>query len=350
MLTPIALGLLLLICATLPATSRERAPGIEFLNEGLRIPESELYDDGAYIESGVGLPYGVDKRLLYYSGKYEEAILRFEEAVKQFRYKSEIWVYLARTYFHVKSPDLARATLERAAEVMPDLQQEFWGPMIEGLLWEIRKRANEQQIQISFYSTDQEAFFSLFRLYRFLEDAESAVAVMDAALSRAERMRGLASVASQTGRKSYLTQATKWQKLADSLRVELTDGGLVPAEAEERAPSAWSAAAGVQEGDERLRLLQMKIDFYRAGLEDYQALFDEYMARDRLAEAAIVIDATSREINRIDLRASVAPDPQTEAKIRVEITGFEELRESMRQRLEAIPVSGAAQVQGGAPP
>ena len=349
-LKPIALGLLLLLCAALPASSRERAPGVDFLNERLRMPESERYDEGAYIESGVGLPFGVDKRLLYYSGKYEEAIVRFEAAVKRFRYKSEIWVYLARSHFYMKSPHHARAALERAAEVMPDLQQQFWGPMIEGLLWEIRKRANEQQIQIAFYSTDQDAFLSLFRLYRFLEDAESAVAVMDAALARAKRMRDMASVASEASRRSYLVQATKWQELAHSFRAELVDGGVVLPEAEKSASSALPIAGRAHEGNEHLRLLQMKVDFYPTRLEDYQTLFNAYLARDMVSEAAGVIDAASREIQRIELRASIAPDPQAEAKVREEIADFEQLQKSMREHLEIAPAPGAAQVIGGPPP
>jgi len=349
-LKPIALGLLWLIGAAFPASSQERVPGLDFLNERLRIPESEQYDDGSYIESGVGLPFGVDKRLLYYSGKYEEAAVRCEAAVRQFPQKSEIWVCLARCYFHMKSPHRARAALERAAEVMPDLQPQFWVPLIQGLLWEIRKRANEQQVQIDFYSADQEAFFSLFRLYRFLEDAESAVAVMDAALLRSERMRGMAGMASQTGRESYLAQSSRWRELADSLRTELVAGGVVVSEAEESASGALPSATAVHEDDERLRLLQMKIDYYGAPLEEYQEVFDAYQGRGMGSEAAAVVDAASREIQRLELRASITPDPQAEAKVRAEISEFEQLRKSMRERLGIVPAPGAAPALGGTPP
>ena len=343
----LALGLLL-ICASQPAATQERSHGVEFLNERLRIPESELYDEGAYIESGVGLSFGVDKRLLYYNGKYDEAVVRFETAVRQFRYKSEIWVCLARSYFHMKSPERARAALKRAAEATPDLQDQFWGPMISGLLWEIRKRANEQQIQIDFYSADQDAFLSLFRLYRFLEDTGNAVGVMDAALTRAARMRELASAASEAAGRSFLTQATKWQELADSLRVELAEQGVALPEPGESIATPATAESG--EDDEGLRMLQMKVDFYPAQLEDYQRLFDGYVAKDMVPQATAVIDAVGREMRRIEMRASIAPDPQSEAAVRGEIADLEQLRESMQERLGIVPDPAAIQSGGGAPP
>ena len=41
---------------------------------------------------------------------YEQAVERFTQAVGRFRYKAEIWVYLARAHFYTKSPSRARAT------------------------------------------------------------------------------------------------------------------------------------------------------------------------------------------------------------------------------------------------
>ena len=78
-------------------SSKERVPGIEILNERLRIPESVLFNEGVYIESGVGLSFGVDRRLSYLPGEYAEASQRFELSVRQFRYKAEVWVFLAHS-------------------------------------------------------------------------------------------------------------------------------------------------------------------------------------------------------------------------------------------------------------
>ena len=125
-----------LACLVLAAVAQEpkEVAGIDFLNERLPLPETERYDEGEYIDTGVGLSFGVDKRLTYYAGQYEEAVVGFEDAIRRFRYKSEIWVYLARSHFYMKSPERARETLELAAEVMPDLSERLWQPMIASLL------------------------------------------------------------------------------------------------------------------------------------------------------------------------------------------------------------------------
>jgi len=117
-------ALLLLVTAV---GAQERVPGLEFLNERQRSPESELFDEGGYIESGVGLSFGVDKRLTYRPGEYEEASQRFELALRKFRYKTEIWIYLSRSYFYMKSPDAALDALMLAQGLMPDMSARLWG-------------------------------------------------------------------------------------------------------------------------------------------------------------------------------------------------------------------------------
>ncbi|SVC18557.1 uncharacterized protein METZ01_LOCUS271411, partial [marine metagenome] len=171
------------------AGTQELIPGIEFVNERLRIPESTRFDEGNYIESGVGLSFGVDKRLTYFAGEYEEAAQRFETSVRQFRYKAEIWVYLARAYFYTKSFDVARDALERAEVLMPDLAGTLWQPLLASLQWEIRRRAVQQQAQIDFYSMGREEVLTLFRLYLFLEDHSAASDLLVVSHERARMMR-----------------------------------------------------------------------------------------------------------------------------------------------------------------
>jgi tetratricopeptide (TPR) repeat protein len=131
---------------------------LDYLNEAMRAPDSSKFREGDYINSGVGLSFGVDRRLSYFAGQYEEAAVRFEESVRAFRYKSEIWVFLSRAYFFMKEPEKAREAIQRAAAVMPDLNEKLWNPLLAGLLWEIRQRALALQIQIDFYSKEQGDF------------------------------------------------------------------------------------------------------------------------------------------------------------------------------------------------
>ncbi|HJN29938.1 MAG TPA: hypothetical protein QF604_18700, partial [Candidatus Latescibacteria bacterium] len=170
-------------------SAQERRHGISFTDERLFIPDSESFNDGSYLSSGVGLKFGVDKRLTYLSGDYAGAVIAFEEATRTYRYMAEIWVYLARAYFYSESPELAKQTLERAKGMMPDLADRLWNPLIGSLLSEIRQRANQEQIQVDFYSPDQQKILSLFRLYIFLEDTKAAKGVIDTAHQRATEMR-----------------------------------------------------------------------------------------------------------------------------------------------------------------
>ena len=67
-----------------PLEAQGRRPRLDFLNEKLPVPDSEKFVEAEYTESGVGLSYGVDKRLTYLAGQYEKATERFEEALKKF--------------------------------------------------------------------------------------------------------------------------------------------------------------------------------------------------------------------------------------------------------------------------
>lgn len=311
---------------------------LDYLDERLRIPESDRYTEGAYIESGVGLTFGVDRRLSYYPGNYQEAAGQFEEAVRRFRYKAEIWVFLSRAYFFMKAPEKAREALKRAAGLMPDLEDRLWAPLIRGLEWEIRARANAQQVQADFYTTDQGEFLSLFRLYRFLADTAGAAQVIHAADLRAIQMETRARMVSADSRRAYVGQAAFWQNLADSLRVELMGmGGFspeLPRRGEALTPA--SGTAGIEES-ERLRILQLKIDFYRADPDDFRELFDGYLAADRPKDAARMLEAIDREMKRLQIQASVAPNVQMEEEIAADTETLKEMQEEFRQILEPAP-------------
>ncbi len=309
--------------------------GIDFLNERLPLPETERYNEGEYIETGVGLSFGVDKRLTYYAGSYEEATALFEESVQRFRYKSEIWVYLARSYFYMKSPDRARQTLELAQQVMPDLADRLWQPLIASLLDEIRQRANQQQVQVDFYSPDQEDFLSLFRLYLFLKDHGAATGVIRSAEARSLKMRGLATAASGSSRKSYVEEATKWLALADQLRAELSGLGVeVLQDSLLVALSAQEAATpGSDEDAEKQRILQLKIEYYSSTPGEFEELFDLYMQQSMNERAAAVLTTLQREIGREQIRASVAPTVQDEVEILQKAEELVELRRKLEQRL-----------------
>ncbi|MFH1567882.1 MAG: tetratricopeptide repeat protein, partial [Gemmatimonadota bacterium] len=257
------MSLLLLVLGALavggPLLAQQAEERLDYLNERLRIPESERYSEESYIESGVGLTFGVDRRLSYYPGNYTEATAQFEAAVKRFRYKAEIWVFLSRAYFFMKAPESARDALFRAAEVMPDLSERLWGPLTRGLEWEIRQRANAQRVQADYYSTDQGGFLSLFRLYRFLADTAGAAEVVRSADRRALQMHQGAGMVSAASREAQLAEAARWSDLADSLRLELVAmGGQADLQGAEAASGSLDLAEGPDPVPERLRILQLK--------------------------------------------------------------------------------------------
>ena len=320
-----------------PVAAQDVVSGIDFLNDRLPIPESAMYDEGKFIDSGVGLSFGVDKRLTYYSGQYEEAAERFEVALQSFKHKSEIWVYLARSYLNMRSPDRAKETLERAQEVMPDLREKLWQPLLGSLLLEIRKRANQQQIQIDFYSQDRDDFLSLFRLYLFLEDHDRAAAVIASAEGKDQTMQLLATTVSADAQQAYLKQAAEWRKLAAELSKEFLrvdpDFRLSSAVT---SGSASTAGAGGRDPvvDEEIRILQLRIDYYRATPEEYGKLFDRYTESGEMDKASLLVDALDREIGQQDLLKSIAPTVQHEVDIDAQLVTLRELKELFESSLQ----------------
>ncbi len=327
--------LLLTLLLAIASGAQERVPGIEFVNERMRIPESDLFDEGAYIESGVGLSFGVDKRLTYLPGEYEEAAQRFELGVRQFRYKAEVWVYLARAYFYTKSPDAARDALQRAEALMPDLSAKLWQPLIASLQWEIRKRALQQQAQIDFYSTGQEEVFSLFRLYLFLEDEDSATDLVAVAHERARMMLKRARMVSGTSRSAQVDEAERWNQLGESLLGELQIAGITVPTASVPAPLPEPVADEDISEQERVRVLQLRVDFYRAQQEDYLQLFQAYIDRADTMRARTVLASMGRHLADLSVRASVAPTLGEQADIEETMEEFKVLREDLQKQLPA---------------
>lgn len=331
------IGLLLMNGGMLHA--QERVNGVNFVDERMLIPDSERFADGSYISSGVGLKFGVDRRLTYLSGDYTEAVIAFEEAVRTYRYKAEVWVYLARSYFYSESPELAKETLKRASLVMPDLDERLWNPLIASLLWEIRQRANQQQIQVDFYSPDQQGLLSLFRLYVFLEDPDAAQGVIDAARQRGTDMRQHATMVVGSTQGKYVDQAELWDDLAESLSRELAVTGVEvhtppPTVVSDDRPEPVDAATA--RAAERERLLQLRVDFYKAGPEVFSELFDGYLAREDVRRARHVAERARQEVVRLNMVASVAATIQDEEIIKQKAARMDSLYEAFQARLPPV--------------
>ena len=323
--------LALCLCATAvsPLTNR-----LDFLNERLPIPESSRFVESEYVDSGVGVSYGVDKRLSYLAGDYAAAAQRFEEAVAKFGYKSEIWVYLARSHFYNKEPDRAREALERAAVKMPDLRGKLWQPLIEGLLVVIREHANRLQVKVDYYSQNRDDFFSLFRLYRFLEARPEAIAVIEAVDAREARLMEQAAMSSASKSRHYRRNASEWGQIAAAMREELRRAGL-PSPAKKKRPPG--TAPGVAEADllESTRALQLKIDYYRAETSDYEKLLTNYLQLGRSKEAKQVIAALDREIARVKVKVAEVSDVQEELKHQDLTNELASLRLRLVEKLDA---------------
>lgn len=275
----------------------------DFLDERLAIPESERFNASEYTDSGVGLAFGVDRRLSYLAGNYNQAVLRFEEAIKRYRYKSEIWVYLARAYFHARSPSQARDALQRAAEAMPDLKDGLWDPLVQSLLDQIRLRARALQTQVDYYACEPGDYLNLFRLYTFVEDYQSAAGVVRGAERRATELRQLAEGASEPGRVTDLQGCSRWQELARQLRDELQAAGHPDTSAVAAPPQA-----ATDDVREQARWLQLRIDFYSAGPQDYRRLVAAYRQLGEPQRADAALSALAYEVRRLGLLADTAAD------------------------------------------
>ncbi len=320
-------------------SAQERRHGISFTDERLFIPDSESFNDGSYLSSGVGLKFGVDKRLTYLSGDYAGAVIAFEEATRTYRYMAEIWVYLARAYFYSESPELAKQTLERAKGMMPDLADRLWNPLIGSLLSEIRQRANQEQIQVDFYSPDQQKILSLFRLYIFLEDTKAAKGVIDTAHQRATEMRERTTMVAGSSQATYIDQAKQWDMLAASLSSEMSLLGEQPPPAPPAsvAPEPVPIDAAAEQAAERERLLQLRIDYYHASSSEYEELFDAYLLRGDTRRARILAERARQEAARLGLVASVAATIQDEEEIKQKASTMDSLNKAFDAQLSGQP-------------
>lgn len=316
------------------ADAQQRVRSVDFLDERLTIPESARFKEADYTDSGMGLRFGVDKRLSYFSGQYAEAIGRFEEAVRNYRYKAEIWVFLARSYFYERNPEKAKEAIERASATMPDLATSFWDPLMQSMLGEIRKRALNMQAQVDFYSKSQGDFLTLFRLYIFLQDEKGMAGVVERAEAKASKMSILATMVSADSRRRYSEESDKWTALAEQLRDEMRMGGFaVPAPNVLPTEDIAGTTAEDVELLERTRLLQVKIDFYQPKVADFSELFENYLTLNLVEGAQGVLDALDREAIRVRFQADTATDYVQESTFLEKVDEIVALKAQLSQRL-----------------
>lgn len=315
--------------------SEEGAGALDFLNDRLYVPDSERFSEADYIDSGVGLTFGVDRRLSYAAGNYEEAAARFEEAIQRYRYRSEIWVFLARSYYHMKAPDRARQTLEQAAAVMPDLRERLWSPLLKGLLQEIRRRAENLQVQVDYYTLGPDDYLSLFRLYLFAEEYRGASGVIAGVEARARKTADLAGTLTGEGHRRALAEVTRWHALAGQFRAELALRGIsVPTDSPVNDSLAASPGpAPDAELLEQVRLLQLKVTFYPATPGEYQRLFTGLLALGREEQAATVVRLLDEEIARTRLQLETAATLQQEGEFQAALDTLSRLRERLQAAL-----------------
>jgi tetratricopeptide (TPR) repeat protein len=325
------------------AFAQSRDVYIDFLNERLNIPDSQLFVEADYIESGIGLRYGIDKRLSYFPGQYEEAARAFHESVQGYRYKADIWVFLARSYFYMRNPQKAKATIELAAKVMPDLSKRFWDPLLRSMLGEIRKRAERLQTQVDFYSPSTGDFLALFRLYKFLHDYPACISVIHAAGDKADSMRDLAEMASSENQRTYRGEATKWDDLAGSMQGELETLGVDVVQRPDKEITLVDQTSGVVDPQllDDTKILQMKVDYYQSKPVDYRQLYDNYLKLNMPDRAQMVIGALDREIKRVRFLADTATDFVQEDQYLVEASTLVAMREELKAEIDAVGAGAA---------
>ncbi|MSR84070.1 MAG: hypothetical protein EXS58_14295 [Candidatus Latescibacteria bacterium] len=86
---------------------------------------------------------------------------------------------------------------------------------------------------------------------------------------------------------------------------------------------------------ETLRLLQLRVDYYLAKAQEYQQLFGEYLRLGRHTEAASVVAALEREVQRLAMLASIAPNAAEEDKQRGKGAALETMRQQLQAQLDA---------------
>ena len=330
-------GLLLgyLACA---AIAQARGPRIDFLNERLIIPESQLFVEADYIDTGVGVRFGIDKRLSYLTGQYKEAARAFEVSTQGYRYKADIWVFLARAYFHMREPQRAKEILLQAAATMPDLVEGLWDPLLNDMLGEIRKRAENHRIQADFYTKSQSDYLAAFRLYKFLEDRDAGIGVIHAAGGKAVRMRLLADMASGENHRTYRAEATRWDSFALAMTGELEVLGVsvppLPVREQE-------VLALTEEGHDRrliddTQVLQMRVDYYESKPADFRQLFNNYLVLDMVDKGHRVIAALDRELQRVRFLAAAATDFVQANQYLAEVSELESMRDELNAKMDAF--------------
>ncbi len=335
MLQSFGIGLFVfLILEGSPVIAQRNRAALDFLNEKLTIPDSDRFIEADYINSGVGLSFGVDKKLSYETGNHAEAIRRFEDAVGRFEFKSEIWVFLARAYYYLKMPDKTLAVFDRAKLKMPDLDKRLWIPLRQSLLDHISKRAAQLQIQTDFYSGSPEQFLSLFRLYTFLGDTKGFGGVILAIEAKAEGLKIRSETVSASNQSRYLSQSRQWQDLALRLRTELKELNL-------EAPLVVAKGVSIAELEElelieETRLLQLRIDFYQAAKKEFQSLFYNYLQLNKIDNANFLMVRLDERIQRLQWLVESTPLGQDKQDYLVEAAEFEKLKEEMALQLEAL--------------
>ena len=311
---------------------------LDFMNDKVWIPDSEKFDEETYTATGVGIAFGVDRRLSYYGGKYDAAVAQITKAVERYPYKAEIWVYLSRAYFLIKKPGRAQDVLKQAATLMPDLKTSFWDPLLAGLNKEIRKRANNLQLQLDYYSPGPEVYHNLFRLYRNLEDYSAASNVIHSAEAKGRELRERAVVSAGNNQRSYMDRSHSWKALGKELRGEMRDLGIaVVGDTQEQGIDFDPKIDAQDRLQKTTQLLQLRIDYYpfRDEPADYQQLFDNYQELEEPGKAAAVIQAIERAVLRLELKMVEAADYQTELDIATDIADFKELTTSLEAALKA---------------
>jgi hypothetical protein len=218
---------------------------------------------------------------------------------------------------------------------MPDLRERLWDPLLQGLLREIRRRAENLQVQVDYYTLGPEDYLSLFRLYLFAGENQGAAGVISAAEARARRTASLAGSLTGEGHQRALAEAARWHALAGQLRAELAVRGIsVPADSSVNDSLAASPGPTPDaELLEQVRVLQLKVDFYPATPGDYQRLFTGLLALGREAQATAVVRSLDEEIARTRLQLATAATLQQEEEFLTSLDTLSRLRERLRAAL-----------------
>jgi hypothetical protein len=141
---------------------------------------------------------------------------------------------------------------------------------------------------------------------------------------------------SGSGRSSRVKQAEGWDQLGESLANELAAAGLVP-DIEKSVPIPEPVQVPDINEAERIRVLQLRVDFYSAQEEDFLQLFKAYLDQADSRKARGVVGAISRHMADLEVRASVAPTVSDQVAIEEQIEAFQMMRNNMAGQVPAPP-------------